>query len=77
MNQTNNDQRRSHKAPKLDADTIKWLDNLYPEKSAREKDTIEQIWIYAGIRKVINKALTELERQESRSHLNRDPQMFG
>lgn len=50
--------------PKLDRVTLEYVDKLYPERSAARGQTLEEIWIMAGQRELINAMLQHLKWQE-------------
>ena len=53
------------KPPPLDRTTLEWLDSLCPLRSPRHGEVMEDIWIQAGKRHLLEKAYSVLEDQES------------
>lgn len=50
--------------PPLDAATIKYMENLFPERCPHPSDTEREIWMKAGERRAVNKLKALLLAQE-------------
>ena len=61
----NMNKKYNNNTPILCRKTIEWLNQIFPLQPPVKGWSMEDVWRYAGKREVIDKALTELERQEN------------
>ena len=52
------------KIPQISNDLIKYLDNIFPNKSADLKDTEKEVFFKGGQRSVVNHLIKEKQIQE-------------
>jgi hypothetical protein len=51
-------------APAIDPELVYWLNKLFPDRCPDPNDSEREVWIKAGARRVVDKLLFELARQD-------------
>jgi hypothetical protein len=66
-----------NRAPAFSADQARHLDTVFPDKCARVGMTLEQIWMEAGMRKVVEHVKSLVPGRHSGTDLNIDAEAIA